>query len=169
MGRRYTKDEYLNLFKKKKKKIPNVAITTDIIVGFPNETEKDFQETLNVVNECQFDGAVTLIYSKREGTPAARMDDTIPFEVKEERLHRLNELVNYYSNIKNQTYLNKIVPVLITEISEKDNTKVCGYTDTMKLVNVAAPREMIGKIINVLITEAKSFSLDGKMVANPEN
>jgi tRNA-2-methylthio-N6-dimethylallyladenosine synthase len=164
MGRRYTQEEYLTLFKKMKKIIPDVAITTDIIVGFPNETDEDFEATLNVVNECQYDGAYTFIYSPREGTPAAKMKDSIPLSVKEERLQILNKLVNKYSLEHNLKYLNKVVPVLIQGISEKDNTKLMGYTDTMKLVNVEAPQNDIGKIINVLITDAKSFSLDGKKV-----
>ena len=164
MGRRYSKEDYLTLFEKMKSKIPNVSITTDIIVGFPNETDEDFQETLNVVNYCQYDGAFTFIFSPREGTPAALMKDTIPFEVKEKRLHELNEIVNKYSNMHNQEYLNKIVPVLIQGVSEKDSSKVMGYTDTMKLVNVDAPKSTIGTIINVKITEAKSFSLDGEIV-----
>lgn len=161
MNRRYTKKEYLELFYKIKKKIPNVSVTTDIIVGFPNETDDDFKETLSVVKECEFDGAFTFIYSKREGTPAARMSDSTPYEVKEERLQELNKLVNYYSNKSNQEYLNRVVEVLILGVSEKDNNKVYGYTDTYKLVNVANAKDKIGEIIKVKITDAKSFSLDG--------
>ena len=161
MGRRYTQKEYLELFHKIKDRVKNAAITTDIIVGFPNETEEDFEETLKVVNECKYDGAFTFIYSPREGTPAAKMKDEIPMEVKEERLQRLNKLVNEYSNMNNQKYLNKTVDVLITGKSEKGENKVCGYTDTMKLVNVEAGERTIGEIIKVKITDAKSFSLDG--------
>ena len=161
MGRRYTQKEYLELFHKIKDRVKNAAITTDIIVGFPNETEEDFEETLKVVNECKYDGAFTFIYSPREGTPAAKMKDEIPMEVKEERLQRLNKLVNEYSNMNNQKYLNKTVDVLITGKSEKGENKVCGYTDTMKLVNVEAGERTVGEIIKVKITEAKSFSLDG--------
>ncbi len=161
MGRRYTQKEYLELFHKIKDRVKNAAITTDIIVGFPNETEEDFEETLKVVNECKYDGAFTFIYSPREGTPAAKMKDDTPIEVKEERLQRLNKLVNEYSNMNNQKYLNKTVDVLITGKSEKGENKVCGYTDTMKLVNVEAGERTVGEIIKVKITEAKSFSLDG--------
>ena len=92
------------------------------------------------------------------------MDDAIDMKTKEERLHKLNELINSYSNAANQKYLNKIVPVLIEGISEKDKNKVFGYTDTMKLVNVVGAQDKIGQIINVKITEAKSFSLDGKAI-----
>ncbi len=127
MGRRYTKEEYLTLFAKMKKQIPHVAITTDIIVGFPGETEQDFQETLDVVQKCQFDGAYTFIFSPREGTPASKMKDDTSKEEKEDRLHRLNELVNFYSNQKNQELVQQVVPVLIQGVSEKDETKVWIY------------------------------------------
>ena len=162
MGRRYTKEDYLTLYNKIKSKVKNVSITTDIIVGFPNETEEDFNETLEVVNTCKFDSAFTFIYSPREGTPAAKMEDSISMDVKQERLHRLNELVNKYSKEANEKYLGKVVKVLIEDISEKDNNKVFGYTDTMKLVNVVGATDKIGQIIDVKITDAKSFSLDGE-------
>ena len=161
MNRRYTKEEYLELFNKIKSIIPNVSITTDIIVGFPNETDEDFLETLDIVNTCKFDGAYTFIYSPREGTPAARMSDETPYEVKEMRLQTLNKLVNKYSNESNKLLLNKTVKVLVLGISEKDDNKVYGYTDTMKLVNIENANLLIGKIIDVKITDAKSFSLDG--------
>ena len=164
MGRRYTKEQYLELFHKMKEQIPNVAITTDIIVGFPGETEDDFKDTLDIVEECQFDGAYTFIFSPREGTPASLMKDETPLKEKEERLHRLNERVNYYSKQNNEKLLNKVVQVLVLGISEKDSTKVYGYTDTMKLVNIKASTDTIGKIIDVKITDAKSFSLDGELV-----
>ncbi len=161
MGRRYTKDEYLELFHKMKERIPNVCITTDIIVGFPGETEADFLETLDIVEKCQFDGAYTFIFSPREGTPAALMEDCTPMEEKENRLQRLNERINFYSRKSNEKLLGNVVSVLILGASEKDASKVYGYTDTMKLVNVEASKNMIGKIIPVEITDAKSFSLDG--------
>ena len=161
MGRRYTKEEYLSLFNKLKTRIKDVAITTDIIVGFPNETEEDFESTLDVVEKCKYDGAFTFIYSPREGTPASRMKDEIPKSVKEERLHRLNEIVNKYSNMNNQKYLNKTVKVLLLGTSEKDDSKLFGYTETQKLVNVICDKSLVGQIVDVKITEAKSFSLDG--------
>ncbi len=164
MGRRYTKEEYLELYRKIKDSIPGVSITTDIIVGFPNETDEDFEETLDVVNKCKFDGAFTFIYSPREGTPAALIKDSISMEVKEKRLQILNNLVNDYSLEHNKEYVGKLVKVLVTENSLKGTDKVCGYTDTMKLVNIDGAKEDIGKIINVKITEAKSFSLDGEKV-----
>jgi len=161
MGRRYTQEEYIKLYKKIKEKVKNAAITTDIIVGFPNESDEDFNETLKVVEKCQYDGAFTFIYSPREGTPAAKMPDSTPLSVKEERLHRLNEIVNKYSNMNNQKYLDKTVKVLLVGESEKDFNKLYGYTETMKLVNVECDKKLIGQIVDVKITEAKSFSLDG--------
>ena len=164
MGRRYTKEEYLKLFDKMKVTIPNVAISTDIIVGFPGETDKDFQDTLDVVNYCKYDNAYTFIFSPRIGTPAAKMEDNTSLKVKEERLAKLNELVNKYSLEHNKELLNKEVLVLIEGISAKDSTRLYGYTDTMKLVNVEGSKDLIGKIVKVLITDAKSFSLDGKVI-----
>ncbi len=163
MGRRYTKEEYLELFNKIKKAMPNSSVTTDIIVGFPNETEEDFNETLDVVNKCQYDSAFTFIFSPREGTPAAKMKDEVPMATKEERLHKLNELVNSYSLAANKKYVGKTIPVLIEGISEKDSNKVFGYTDTMKLVNISNAQDYIGQIVDVTITDAKSFSLDGEI------
>ena len=164
MGRRYTKEEYIELFNKIKEKIKDVSITTDIIVGFPNETEEDFNDTLEVVNTCKYDSAFTFIYSPREGTPAAKMEDKISLSTKEERLHKLNELVNKYSLENNKKYEGKTVKVLIEGISEKDNTKAFGYTETMKLVNVTKGIDYIGSIVDVKITDAKSFSLDGEII-----
>ena len=166
MGRRYTKEEYLELFNKIRNKVKNASITTDIIVAFPGETEEDFNDTLDVVNTCKYDGAFTFIYSPRENTPAAKMKNDLNEAEKEDRLHRLNELVNKYSKESNERMLNTIQKVLVIGVSEKDSNKVCGYTENMKLVNVAAPKDTIGQIINVKITDAKSFSLDGEIIEN---
>lgn len=163
MGRRYTKKSYLELYNKLKSALPHSSITTDIIVGFPNETVEDFNETLDVVNKCKFDGAYTFIFSPRVGTPAAKMADNVTLEEKNERLYKLNELINKYSKEANDSYLNKIVPVLIEGPSEKDDSMLMGYTDTMKLVNVKADKKYIGKIINVKIKEIKTWSMDGEI------
>ena len=164
MGRRYTKESYLELFKSLKDNIPNVAITTDIIVGFPNESDEDFLDTLEVVNQCKFDSAFTFIFSKRAGTPAALMEDNVSLEVKNKRLQTLNKLINKYSNEANMKYLNKEVEVLIEGVSEKNKNILMGYTDTMKLVNVKGAKENIGKIKKVKITDVKTWSMDGKIV-----
>ena len=163
MGRRYTKKSYIELYNKLKSALPNSSITTDIIVGFPNETEEDFNETLDVVNTCKFDGAYTFIFSPRVGTPAAKMADNVSLEEKNNRLYKLNELINKYSKEANDKYLNKIVPVLIEGTSEKDENMLMGYTDTMKLVNVKADKKCVGKIINVKIKEIKTWSMDGEI------
>ena len=163
MNRKYTIDEYKKLFDQIKSKVKNVAITTDIIVGFPNETDEDFKKTLDIVNYCKFDGAYTFIFSPREGTAAARMEDKISMEIKEKRLQELNNLVNKYSLESNQKLVGKVVEVLVNGISEKNSNKVYGYTETMKLVNIVGGDELIGKIVPVKITDAKSFSLDGEI------
>ena len=164
MGRRYTKESYLNLVKKIKDKIPNVALTTDIIVGFPGETEEDFEETLEVVDKCKYDGAFTFIYSPRDNTPASKMEDNVTEEEKKERLSKLNELVNKYYLQNNVKLVNTVVPVLLENVSEKDDKLCAGYTDTMKLVNVKCDKKYIGKIVNVKITDAKTWSLNGEIV-----
>ena len=163
MGRKYTIKEYTTLFNKLKSKIPNVSISTDIIVGFPNETEEDFNATLDIVRKLRYDLAYTFIYSKREGTPASKMEDAITLETKKERLAKLNELVNECAKENNMKYLNKEVKVLLTDHSDKLGN-LSGYTDTMKLVNVKADDKYLGKIVNVKITDAKTWSLDGVLV-----
>ena len=160
MGRKYTKEEYITLFDKIKK-IPNVSVSTDIIVGFPNETEEDFNETLDLVNYCKYDNAYTFIFSPRENTPAAKMKDDVPLKVKEERLARLNETVNKYFLENNKKLVGKTVKVLLEGESEKKGM-LFGYTDTNKLINVEADSNLIGKIIDVKVVEAKTWSLDGK-------
>lgn len=163
MGRRYTKEDYLTLFNKLKEKIKDISITTDIIVGFPNETKSQFEDTLDIVNTCKFDSAFTFIYSKREGTPAAKMIDKISLEEKEERLQQLNELVNKYGLENNQKLIGKTVKVLVESTSDKQD-KLMGYTETNKLVNLEGPKEIIGKIVDVKITDAKTWSLDGEYI-----
>ena len=163
MGRRYTKESYLELAHKIKTRIPNSSLTTDIIVGFPGETEEDFNETLDVVNELKYDSAFTFIFSPRVGTPAENMMDDVDLKTKEERLHKLNELVNKYALEANLKYQDKIVPVLLEGVSEKNSDYLMGYTDTMKLVNVKAPKDLIGNIVNVKITSVKTWSMDGEI------
>ena len=163
MGRRYTKESYIELFNKIKKAMPNASITTDIIVGFPGEKLEDFNDTIDVVNECKFGSAFTFIFSPRVGTPAAKMKDDTSIDVKNERLYKLNDLINKYSKEKNDSYLGKIVPVLIEGKSDKEGF-LMGYTDTMKLVNVKGTSDDIGKIVNVQIISVKTWSMNGKIV-----
>lgn len=164
MGRRYTRESYLELFHKIKDKVPGVSISTDIIVGFPGETEEDFQETLSLVRECQYDNAFTFVFSKREGTPACRLADPVPQEEKEERLQRLNEVVNTYFLENNKKLVGKEVEVLVEGISEKKHMYY-GYTDTNKLINFSSKKELTpGDLVMVKVSEAKTWSLDGEAV-----
>ena len=141
-----------------------MAITTDIIVGFPNETDEDFKATLDIVDYCQYDNAFTFIYSPRSGTPAAVMEDETPRAVKEARLQELNKKVAYYANMKNQKYLNQVVEVLVDGTSKKNDAVYSGYTRENKLVNFKADDVCIGDLVNVRITECMSFSLNGEFV-----
>ena len=162
MGRRYTREQYLTLFHKMKEMIPNVAISTDIIVGFPGETEEDFEETLKLVRECKYDNAYTFIYSPRVGTPASKLPDNVTKEEKEQRLYKLNDIVNTYFKENNEKLVGKKVPVLVEGISDKKN-EYFGYSDTNKLINFTGDDVELGSIVNVEITEAKTWSLDGKV------
>ncbi|MED1490056.1 tRNA (N6-isopentenyl adenosine(37)-C2)-methylthiotransferase MiaB [Bacillus smithii] len=168
MARKYTREQYLELVRKIKKAIPDVALTTDIIVGFPNETEEQFEETLSLVREVGFESAYTFIYSPREGTPAAKMKDNVPMEVKKERLRRLNELVNELSAKAMKKYEGKIVEVLVEGESKNNPDVLAGYTRRNKLVNFKGPKSAIGQIVKVKITEAKTWTLNGEMVVERE-
>ena len=164
MNRRYTIDEYKALFDKLNSKLKNFAYTTDIIVGFPNETDDDFKDTLDIVDYCKYDNAYTFIYSKRSGTPAANMEDSTPREVKETRLQELNKKVTYYANLKNQRFKDQIVEVLVDGKSKKNDEVYSGYTLENKLVNFKGEGIEIGDLVNVKITECMSFSLNGELV-----
>ena len=162
MGRRYTKESYLELFDKMKKKIPNVSISTDIIVGFPGETEEDFKETLDVVNYCKYDNAFTFIYSPRENTPAAKLKDDVSLEEKERRLYLLNDTVNKYFLENNKKLEGKVVDVLVEGLSEKKKDNYYGYTFNNKLINFTGNAK-IGDIVKVKVLSAKTWSLDGEI------
>ncbi|MEG0266467.1 MAG: tRNA (N6-isopentenyl adenosine(37)-C2)-methylthiotransferase MiaB [Bacilli bacterium] len=164
MGRRYTKEEYLELYNKLKKALPYSSITTDIIVGFPGETEEDFNETLEVVNKCKFDSAFTFIFSPRVGTPASSMEDNITVNSKNQRLYKLNEIINNYALIANNNYKDKEVKVLIEGYSGKNKEMLMGYSDTMKLVNAKGDPKNIGQIKTVKITDVKTWSMDGIII-----
>src|SRR3954469_13024437 len=168
MARKYSREEYLELVRKIKEAIPNVSLTTDIIVGYPNETDEQFEETLSLYREVGYELAYTFIYSPREGTPAAKMVDNVPLEVKKERLQRLNNLVNKLSLEAMKKHEGQIVDVLIEGESKNNPDVLAGYTSRSKLVNVVAPKSVIGKIIKVKITEARTWSLNGEMVEELE-
>jgi tRNA-2-methylthio-N6-dimethylallyladenosine synthase len=168
MARKYTREQYLELANKIKAKIPNATLTTDIIVGFPNETEEQFEDTLSLMKEVEFDSAFSYIYSAREGTPAAKMEDNVPLEVKKERLQQLNKVINDTSAMKNKQLEGTIVEVLVEGESRKNPEILSGRTRTNKLVNFAGPNTIIGEMINVKITEAKTWSLNGCVVEKVE-
>ncbi|NMA58414.1 tRNA (N6-isopentenyl adenosine(37)-C2)-methylthiotransferase MiaB [Clostridium cochlearium] len=164
MNRSYSREDYLKLVNKIKEEIPNVAITTDIIVGFPGETEEDFNETLELVKEVEYDSAFTFLYSKRKGTPAYDMDEQVPEDVKHERFEKLVKIVNESCEKNNKKYQDKIVKVLVEGESKNDKNRLTGRTDTGKLVNFTGNKDNIGKIVDVKITKTLSFSLDGEEV-----
>ena len=164
MGRRYSREQYLDLFDRIKKKIPDCTITTDIIVGFPGETDEQFEDTISLYEHCEYDLAYTFIYSPREGTPAAKMEDDIDIHTKEQRLYRLNDLVNEKAHMQNQKYLDQVVEVLVEGLSKKDEEMLTGYTAHQKLVNFKGNKDHIGQIVPVKITEAKTWALKGEEV-----
>lgn len=164
MGRRYTIQEYKKLFDTIKAKLPNCAISTDIIVGFPNEDSDQFLETLDIVEYCQYDNAYTFIYSPRIGTPAAKMEDNVPLEEKQLRLYKLNQKVNMYALQKNQAYIGNVVNVLVEGASKRNHNILTGYTESQKLVNFEGDFSTIGTIVKVKITEAGTWALKGEMI-----
>ena len=163
MGRRYTRESYLELFHKIKDTVPGVSISTDIIVGFPGETEEDFLETLSLAEECKYDNAFTFIFSKREGTPACKLEDNVSLEEKEKRLYRLNDVVNKYFLENNKKLVGTTLAVLVEGVSEKKDMYY-GYSETNKLINFTSNKELkSGDIVNVKILDAKTWSLDGEI------
>ena len=163
MGRRYTRESYLELFHKIKNIVPGVSISTDIIVGFPGESEEDFLDTLSLVEECRYDNAFTFIFSARDGTPASKLKDNISLKEKEERLHRLNEVVNSCFLENNKKLEGKNVKVLVEGISQK-KSMYYGYSETNKLINFQSDKKLdVGDIVNVKIISAKTWSLDGRV------
>lgn len=161
MNRRYDREKYIDIINKLKSACPDIAITTDIIVGFPGETEAEFEDTISLVEYVKYDSAFTFIYSPREGTPAAGFSDQIPYDIKHERFERLNEVVNKYSLEKNERLSDKTVKVLTDGSSRKDDESYSGRTDGFKLVNVSSGRDITGQLVDVRITECKTFSIDG--------
>jgi len=164
MSRKYTREHYLELVSKIKKAIPDVGLTTDIIVGFPGETDEQFEDTLALVKEVRYDSAYTFIYSPREGTPAADMKDDVPMEVKKARLYRLNAVLAEFSKENNESFKGKVVDVLIEGESKNNPEVLAGRTRTNKLVHLAAPKELIGRIVPVQITDVQTWYLKGEWV-----
>ena len=156
----------MEIVRKLREACPDISISTDIIVGFPGETEEQFQDTLSLVREVGYDSAFTFIYSPREGTPAAKFPDQIPEETKHHRFDRLVDVVNECSSAKNAEYLGRVVDVMVDGPSKNDPSAYSGRTDTFKLVNFTAEESLEpGTMVRVRITDSKTFSLDGEKEA----
>ena len=164
MNRKYTKEQYLELVSRIKEQIPDISMSTDIIVGFPGETEEDFAETLDVVSKARFDMAYTFLYSKRTGTPAAKNPDQVPEDTKKERFDRLLELQNSISREINDELLGKEVEVLVEGLSKSSKTTYTGRTRGNKIVNLKGREDLVGKLVKVKIETVQTWSLLGKLV-----
>lgn len=163
MNRRYTKEDYLKLVEKLRAAVPDITISTDIIVGFPGETEEDFLETLDLADQVRYDSAFTFLYSIRKGTPAEKFEDQVPEDVKHERFNRLVDTINRISAEKNAEYVGTVQQVLVEGTSKNDIMTYSGRTDGFKLVNFKASEDLTGKIVPVRITESNTFSLVGEL------
>ena len=163
MNRKYTKEQYLELVDKIKTRIPDVVLSTDIIVGFPGETEEDFEDTLDVVRKVNYEQVFMFIYSRREGTVADKMENQIPEEIKHKRFDRLKELFDSRVSENNQKYIGTTQKILVDGYSKNDKETLTGRTDTNKVVNFKGNEELIGKMINIKITEEHKWYLTGKL------
>lgn len=164
MNRRYTREEYLAIVKELRERLPDVFLTTDIIVGFPSETDQDFEDTLSLVREVGYDAAFTFIFSPREGTPAYRMKNETTNEVIHQRFDRLKALIDELSEKRAATFVGKTVKVLFETVSKKDESRISGYEEHGKLVHVTGNKDLIGTIRKVRILESHTYSLIGELV-----
>ena len=164
MNRKYTKEQYLELEEKIKKEIPNVAFSTDIIVGFPGETEEDFENTMDVVKKVKFEQVYMFIYSRRVGTPADKMEEQIPEEIKHKRFDRLKELVEKQTGENNKKYIDTIQKVLVEGLSKTNEKYLTGRTDTNKVVVFEGNKQTIGTIQNIKITQDCLWYLRGEII-----
>ena len=163
MNRHYTREDYLEIVRKLREVDPNIAISTDIIVGFPGETEEEFEETLTLCEEVRYDSAFTFLYSVRKGTPAEKFENQIPEEIKHERFNRLVDVINRISAEKNAEYVGRVEKVLVDGPSKNNSKTYGGRTESFKLVNFKGTPDMIGQVVDVLITGANTFSLEGEV------
>ncbi len=164
MGRRYTREHYLNLVKEMREKIPGLSLSTDIIVGFPNETEEQFKETLSLVDIVKYESAFTFIYSPRRGTPAAKIADNVTYE---DKVRRFKELVKHLEvNIEKDSlsYVGHTYKVLVDGTSKTDENMLSGYTESNKLVHFKGDNSLVGKIVDIKILESHTYSLIGELV-----
>ena len=164
MNRKYTKEEYIKLAEKIKNKIPEIVFSTDIIVGFPGETEEDFEDTLDVVKKVNFEQVFMFIYSRRVGTVADKMENQIPEEIKHKRFDRLKELVENQMKVQNENYVGKEVQILVEGKSKNNDKMLTGRTESNKVVNFEGTDDLIGKIINVKIISEHQWYLKGSII-----
>lgn len=164
MSRKYTRESYLELVRKIRTAIPDVSLTTDIIVGFPGETDEQFADTISLVQEVGYDSAFTFIYSPRAGTPAAEMEDNVPDEVKRQRLQQLNDVLAEQIKEKNEKLQGQVLEVLVEGTSKNNDKVLSGRTRTNKLVHFEGPSDLYGSFVQVKITEPHTWYLKGEMV-----
>lgn len=164
MNRKYTKEQYLEKIRKVKQKIPNISLSTDIIVGFPTETNEDFEDTLDVLRKVEYDNIFSFIYSRREGTPAAKLDFVLSEEEIHNNFNRLLEVQNEISKKKNDAYIGRTERVLVDGTSKNNDDMLSGRCDSSKIVNFKGDKSLVGKYVNVKITEAHTWSLNGELV-----
>ena len=164
MNRNYSIEDYLLIINKLKKLVPDIEITTDIIVGFPGETEQDFNCTLELVKEVEFDSAFTFLYSIREGTKAAKMENQIDDKIKHNRFQRLSDILNEITLKNNKKLIGQIFEILVEEVSKNNLEVLTGRTKTNKLVHFRGNENLIGSIVNVKIENVKTFTLEGSIV-----
>lgn len=164
MNRHYSREQYIKLIESARAKIPDVSITTDIIVGFPGETEEDFEETLNLVRQIRYDSAFTFIYSKRTGTPAASYPEQVPEDIVKKRFARLLTLQNLISREINDSCVGKTFTVLAEGISRTNKNRYTGRTEGNKIVNFISDTEVTGRLVKVKIESAQTWSLEGTMI-----
>ena len=164
MGRRYNREKYLSLVKEMREKIPGLSLSTDIIVGFPNETEEQFQDTVSLVDEVKYEAAFTFIYSPRKGTPAAKIVDDVPYEVKSRRFQELVKHLEKHIEAPAKAMVGNTYDILVDGISKTDENMLSGYTETNKLVHFKGEQSLVGKIIKVKITDSHTYSLIGEIV-----
>ena len=164
MNRKYTREDYLTLVCKLRAVDPNIGISTDLIVGFPGETEEEFEETLSLVNEVKYDAAFTFIYSVRKGTPAESYEDQITEEIKHIRFNRLLEAVNQGCKEKNAAFVGREETILVEGYSKNQEGLLTGRTEQNKLVNFQGTEDMIGQMVKVKLVRSHTFNLDGEVI-----
>ena len=164
MNRKYTKEQYLSLVDKMKEKIPNLTLSTDIIVGFPGETEEEFEDTLDVVRKARFEQVFMFIYSRRKGTPGDKMENQVPEEIKHKRFNKLKELVESMIEENNKKYVETTQKVLVEGTSKNNSNMLTGRTDSNKVVIFEGSKDLIGKYIDIEIVSEHMWYLKGEII-----